>query len=122
MKFCSVLLLFVGLIGLSFVFLRIGFQCNIIDRKMQRPLCTAEQEATIMKEDGEDSYWTSGNKCELRLLKTEDVVACFDYLHMISSRPWLHFAFIGDSRIRQQFYNFLKVDKFLFIKVLACNM
>lgn len=94
-------------------FLNIFLQHNITDRKIQRTLCTAEQEASIMKEDNwteKFSYLNNiNNKCELRLLKTEDVVACFENIPRMSSRPWLHFAFIGDSRIRQQFYNFLKV-------------
>ena len=46
----------------------------------------------------------------------EDVVTCIDSIVM-SQQPktgdkynnMLHFVFVGDSRGRQQFYNFLKV-------------
>ena len=50
-------------------------------------------------------------KCGLRHVTTREIAFCIDDLHVRSSdRPWHHFAFIGDSRIRQQFYNLLKVD------------
>ena len=58
----------------------------------------------------EDFYWTSRNISHLRHFAARDVARCLDdLLNRISNRSWLHFAFIGDSRIRKQFYNFLKV-------------
>ena len=98
------------------VFLNIFFPCKMFPDKRSSSstvLCTAyankQQEAAIMK--GED-YFLANNRdesCALHTFKTRDVVACLEYLHRHSSRPWLHFAFIGDSRVRQQFYNLLKV-------------
>ncbi|XP_046452702.1 uncharacterized protein LOC124200482 isoform X2 [Daphnia pulex] len=64
----------------------------------------------------------SRKSCHLLQYTTKHVVTCFDALHQeqitrmhlnvrkISKRSnKLHFVFIGDSRIRQQFYNFLKL-------------
>ncbi len=49
--------------------------------------------------------------CRLYPYTARDVVNCIDSIHSSrnSSDPLLHFVFIGDSRARQQFYNFLKV-------------
>ena len=55
------------------------------------------------------SNFQNWNTKKLRHLSTRDVVSCIDNLHVELDQPWLHFAFIGDSRIRQQFFNLLKV-------------
>ena len=48
--------------------------------------------------------------CQLLHYNFENVVGCIDALNeRHKSAKNLHFAFIGDSRIRQQFFNFLKV-------------
>ncbi len=64
------------------------------------------------------------NSCRLLQYTVERSVACFDVLHQQETtlnhldasrnkrtfkRSGLHFIFIGDSRIRQQFINFLQV-------------
>ena len=53
-----------------------------------------------------------------RKYKIEDVVSCLDPANFVqdgdghsSSRRPIRFVFMGDSRMRQQFYNFLKVYK-----------
>jgi hypothetical protein len=66
----------------------------------------------------------AGGSCKLLHYTFERAVGCFDALyerhysdwnsphilnHINGSDSKLHFAFIGDSRIRQQFFNFLKV-------------
>jgi len=47
----------------------------------------------------------------LQLYTRREAVICFDYIRKVidASHSPLHFAFIGDSRARQLFYNFLKV-------------
>ena len=81
------------------------------------PLCKTDDEILVLdriqEQDnsnvvGDFNNWNN-KKCQLRRLTSRDVVSCVDNLHANSSRPWIHFAFIGDLRIRQQFYNFLKV-------------
>jgi hypothetical protein len=59
--------------------------------------------------------------CYLLQYTTERAVNCFDVFYQEkairnkkvlaneSKMPRLHFVFMGDSRIRQQYYNFLKV-------------
>ena len=72
-------------------------------------VCTAEKEA-ITEEDYIENYWNDINKCQLHHFTARDVVSCLEYLYDENSGgSWLHFAFIGDSRIRQQFFNFIKV-------------
>ena len=66
----------------------------------------------------------AGGSCQLLHYTFERAVGCFDALYERHYSDWnsphilnhingpdrkLHFAFIGDSRIRQQFFNFLKV-------------
>ena len=51
--------------------------------------------------------------CRLNWYTIKDAVNC---LTEIKTAKKLHFAFIGDSRIRQQFLNFLKVSKNEFSK------
>jgi hypothetical protein len=55
--------------------------------------------------------WFAVNEPRLRKFNAESVTECFDQLttSQSSSRP-LHFVFIGDSRMRQQFYSFLEVS------------
>ena len=82
------------------------------------PLCTTD--ADIFQKDETNSiyspsvddlmYGATKQKCRLRLMRLpRDFVACIENLHSQSSRQWIHFTFIGDSRMRQQFYNFVKV-------------
>jgi hypothetical protein len=47
--------------------------------------------------------------CRFRKYFTEDVVYCLNQMNSFSKKR-LHFVFVGDSRIRQQFYSFLEVD------------
>ena len=50
---------------------------------------------------------------QLRHFTPRNVVSCLDQQHdattELNRSSWQHFAFIGDSRIRQQFYNLIKV-------------
>jgi hypothetical protein len=65
--------------------------------------------------------------CKLIQYSVDHVVACFDVLYSqqtsrnhnsstnkCNGSSGLHFVFIGDSRIRQQFFYFLKVLKIIF--------
>ena len=61
--------------------------------------------------------FSKGKKCSLRHFNVRDVTSCIDDLHTNSNLPWQHFAFIGDSRIRQQFFNLLKV----FLAIIKLN-
>lgn len=54
--------------------------------------------------------------CRIQHYKAEQMVACLDALNDLTTktqngRGELHFAFIGDSRTRQQFFNFVRVSK-----------
>ena len=80
-------------------------------------LCTTDDEILVLERNqeqhdsnfiGDFNNWNN-KKCALRHFTSRDVVSCLDNLHADSSRPWIHIAFIGDSRIRQQFHNLLKV-------------
>ncbi len=66
---------------------------------------------------------TNWHSCEILKYTVETVVKCFDVLykeHAVSESAYsmdnfeeatdLHFVFMGDSRIRQQYYNFLQVN------------
>ena len=82
------------------------------------PLCETDEEILVLERNQEqhdsnfvgDFHNWNNKKCRLRQFSSRDVVSCLENLLTNSSRPWIHFAFIGDSRIRQQFYNFLKVS------------
>lgn len=56
------------------------------------------------------------NHCRLLRFTSESVVTCFDVLHNdiywknFNNFSNLHLAFMGDSRIRQHFFNFLRVS------------
>jgi hypothetical protein len=76
-----------------------------------------------------DNYWSLGPpalteaSCRLLHYTTERIVACLDDLHdhldltnqnmpnITAPHKSLHFVFMGDSRIRQQFFNFVKVSQ-----------
>jgi hypothetical protein len=47
--------------------------------------------------------------CQFRKYVKEDVVYCLNQMSAFSKKR-LRFAFVGDSRMRQQFYSFLEVD------------
>ncbi|KAI9559240.1 hypothetical protein GHT06_016029 [Daphnia sinensis] len=56
----------------------------------------------------------SKTPCRILQYKAEQVVACLDELNDLTKkypnrREELHFAFIGDSRTRQQFFNFVRL-------------
>jgi hypothetical protein len=57
--------------------------------------------------------WNPSN-CTVHTYKITDVVDCFDEMLQNQER-WMHFAFIGDSRIRYQFYSFLEVRQTILI-------
>ena len=62
-----------------------------------------------------DRRMIESKQCRLRLYDTSDVVSCVDSMSVhqnetsASRKGKLHFMFIGDSRIRQQFYSFFRV-------------
>ena len=108
-KLCSVSLLLVFIINTFFI----SIQRNLINNSKSYDgthQCKLNDEV-IKRENLTEDYWTTTNKCKLlRHFTARDVTSCIEYLHENSpSQSWLHFAFIGDSRIRQHFYNLLKV-------------
>ena len=54
------------------------------------------------------------SQCQIQKYTVERTVACLDILneeqHSNKTKE-LHFVFMGDSRIRQQFFNFLRVSQ-----------
>ena len=55
---------------------------------------------------------------KLRWYSSKETVACLDALEtMNSQKPFkkTHFAFMGDSRVRNQFLNFLQVHPFIYL-------
>ncbi|EFX78295.1 hypothetical protein DAPPUDRAFT_320629 [Daphnia pulex] len=97
----------------------------------EAPLCTGNlldkrQHHYAKKADGSydnSRLVTKTGSCHLMRYTQAEAVGCFDelYDHLLTekslnkpnlnliSRKRLHIAFVGDSRIRQQFYNFLKL-------------
>ena len=69
----------------------------------------------VLREDLFDSKfgWNS-SKCALHHYGSNDVVDCLDQLTNLqrNTKP-LHFAFVGDSRIRQAFLSFWPVNVLL---------
>ena len=61
------------------------------------------------------------NKCVLKEYKQQDVTECLNLLskHRTSTNQSNVIYFVGDSRIRQQFFSFLKV-KFKFVVERGC--
>ena len=59
--------------------------------------------------------WSRLKRCTLHEYKQADFVECLNVLNqrplneVARLKPYRHFHFIGDSRIRQQFMSFLKV-------------
>ena len=45
---------------------------------------------------------------KLQSYDAEDLVRCFEKL-AVPSRKFVHFVFVGDSRVRQYFYSFVQV-------------
>ena len=94
------------------------------------PLCTTDYEIFKCIDQGrgvgrqpfgaEDLIYRPRNnrKCRLRPFTTRDVTSCIDEIQAKSDRKWLHFAFIGDSRMRQQYLNMVKV---IFEKIMKCD-
>ena len=81
------------------------------------PLCETDEEILVLERNqeqhdsnfvGDFNNWNN-KKCGLRHFTSREIVSCLDNLHPNSTRPWIHIAHIGDSRIRQQFHNLLKV-------------
>ena len=81
------------------------------------PLCETDEEILVLERNQEQhdsnfivdfNNWNN-KKCKLRHFTSREIVSCLDNLHPNSTRPWIHIAYIGDSRIRQQFHNLLKV-------------
>ena len=48
-------------------------------------------------------------ECKLRTYDAADAVDCMDRLAAHFGRRRMHFAFVGDSRMRQQFHSFVMV-------------
>ena len=71
----------------------------------------------VLRSDSVDSvYGWNFTKCQLHSYGSPDVVECFDnyakHLNSSTGKP-LHFAFVGDSRIRQAFHSFWPVKHFI---------
>ena len=87
------------------------------------PLCTTDDEIFRSNEQKFLLFMTSAGsndvihrppnnrKCRLRQFTARDVTSCIDDMHEKSNLTWLHFSFIGDSRMRQQYLNMVKVVK-----------
>jgi hypothetical protein len=114
-----------GVIILSVISLKICIRDQVRKQEKVFPQCSGNlldrREHHYAREAG-GSYDNSRmisklGSCQLLHYTFEKVVGCLDTLyelhysarHSSSSKKKLHFAFIGDSRIRQQFFNFLKV-------------
>ena len=58
------------------------------------------------------SYWMMNpnlRQCQLKRFGQSELVSCIDFLRNKSlATDRIHFAFVGDSRIRQYYYNFIK--------------
>lgn len=103
----------------------IQFNSSVESSGKQSPLCLGgnllnKREYRYVKEargSYDNSRLISGmGLCQLLDYTSKQAVSCFDALYsslnlnpINSSKKNLHFAFIGDSRIRQQFFNLLKV-------------
>jgi hypothetical protein len=99
--------------------------CFIFERtelsENELPLCVGnllDQQEYNYVEFARGSYDDSSSRlisktgsCKLLHYSAENAVACLDALKKGSTKNTLHFAFMGDSRIRQQFYNFVRVNK-----------
>jgi hypothetical protein len=63
--------------------------------------------------DSSSRFWTDSGSCRLLNYTTERIVTCFDNLRdqQVGLPPGtpLHFLFIGDSIIRQQYLNLVRV-------------
>ena len=116
---CLILFLLVPLVLVSFYVFKWNREAGRqFASDLEWPLCETDEEILVLERNQEqhdsnfvgDFHNWNNKKCRLRQFSSRDVVSCIDNLHVRSSGPWLHFAFIGDSRIRQQFYNLLKVS------------
>jgi len=65
-----------------------------------------------------DEATLTTNKCVLKEYKQQDVTECLNLLskHRIPNQSNVIY-FVGDSRIRQQFFSFLKVNLKLFMEI-----
>ena len=93
----------------TFAFLCIAFQVNWL-------VCETLFCDKVLNIDNFDAQfgWNSID-CELHSYKGDDVVKCFDLLSQslhLEDRP-LHFAFVGDSRMRLVFHSFWPVINYL---------
>ena len=102
---------------------RFSFNLNrrLIENKFSAsPLCVngilsrerrVGEKDPILLTDGEDPYQTNGN-CRLHHYEMNQVVACVDQLSYRRARHQqpVHIAFIGESILRHQFVNFLRVS------------
>ena len=116
---CLILFLLVPLVLVSFYVFKWNREAGRqFASDLEWPLCETDEEILVLERNQEqhdsnfvgDFHNWNNKKCRLRQFSSRDVVSCIDNLHVRSSGPWLHFALIGDSRIRQQFYNLLKVS------------
>ena len=79
------------------------------------PLCTGN---LLHQEELADVF--HDGRCRLLTYTVERIVTCLDFLNypgndsssanVRSANKELHFVFMGDSRMRQQFLNFIKVN------------
>ncbi|XP_057368446.2 N-acetylneuraminate 9-O-acetyltransferase-like [Daphnia carinata] len=91
---------------------------GIATRTEEWPLCVGNRLVNkgshYEKESAGNRLKSKTTPCRVQQYKTEQVVACLDELNdlenVIGNRSReLHFAFIGDSRTRQQFFNFVRL-------------
>ena len=90
---------------------------------MMKPLCVdnilkrgkkSGERVAILLADGEDPYQTNRD-CRLHHYEWDDIATCFDRLshRRAKHKQPVHIAFIGESILRHQYMNFLKVINFL---------
>jgi hypothetical protein len=89
----------------TFTFLCIALQVNCLETLF------CDKVLKLDTFDGQFGWNSIG--CGLHIYKGDDVVKCFDLLSQslhLEDRP-LHFAFVGDSRMRLVFHSFWPVIK-----------
>ncbi len=81
---------------------------NLLDQRQFRYETEGSYGSNLMTRSSGDG------SCQLVDYTAERIVACLDSLHHRQpSNTKLHFLFMGDSRMRQQFLNFVRVYPFM---------
>lgn len=93
----------------------LNLRCAILIPTMNKDLCSEGLNGSEFEYDpivNNQNGWNSmrpKKPCRLHEYQLGDVVNCLDSHFRQPRKLITRFVFVGDSRIRQQFYNFLKV-------------